>query len=116
MKMQEIEKELLDHPKFKDVCLAESPLDTSCSKDKSFMSPLSVFKMAGIPDLEAATQEEIIEKFTAFMNNKRGWALGSMFFDKYVSPTNVTVNYMRVMFPLGYPLVGYDNKTDRKAE
>jgi len=44
----------------------------------------------------------------------------SFLFDKYVSPKNLTLSYMRTVFTLGAPLdvngIRYANKTDRESE
>ncbi len=44
----------------------------------------------------------------------------SFLFDKYVSPTNLTLSYVRTVFSLGAPLevngVRYANTSDRESE
>jgi hypothetical protein len=65
----------------------------------SLSSILGPKGMPGSLDLETATQEEINAKFTEFMKSPF-WEMTFIrsAFDKYVSPENMTINYMRSTF------------------
>lgn len=109
LKIQKLEKMILDNPRFKDICLAETSLDKSCSKEKSFHTPLSALEKAGIDDIDATDQDVILDKLKTLMENEEVWTKEKIYFDKYLSRDNMTASYMRAVFPPGLPLEGYAN-------
>jgi len=52
LKIQEIENKILDHQNYTKFCFATSAIDDSCSP-MAFVSPLTVFKLAGVSDISA---------------------------------------------------------------
>lgn len=116
LKIQEAEKLVIDDPEWKNFCFAQSTTDTSCSKTKSSLSPLTIF---GGLDIAAATQEEINAKFKEAIKAP-SWEAMSAFYDSNVKIDNLNVTYIRSFFTLGGPLdvngTRFTDKTDRPLE
>ena len=121
--IEKLEGDFVTNEDYKKFCLAKKPLqpdDTPICDETMVASSLSAILGTGMPgalDLEYATQEEINAKFISFMESPL-WEMTFIrsAFDKYVSPDNLTINYMRSTFQNGGPIQNstyrYKNVTD----
>lgn len=121
-----LEDDFVTNEDYKKFCLAKKPLqpdDTPICDETMVSSSVSAILGKGMPgalDLEYATQEEINAKFITFMESPL-WEITFIrsAFDKYVSPDNLTINYMRSTFQNGGPIENstyrYKNVSDEKA-
>ena len=104
--IQKLEEDFVENEDYKKFCLAKKPLQADdipiCDETMVASSLSSILGPKGMPgslDLETATQEQINAKFTEFMKSAF-WEMSFVrsAFDKYVSPDNLTISYMRSTF------------------
>jgi len=74
LKIEEMEQKMQSFGKWKEVCLATSTEDTTCSPI-SYISSLSFLYAGGVfTPLKDRTQEEIEQAFYGVMGNDQAWS------------------------------------------
>mmetsp|Transcript_41135 Transcript_41135/g.62526 ORF Transcript_41135/g.62526 Transcript_41135/m.62526 type:complete len:410 (+) Transcript_41135:38-1267(+) len=122
IKIRDYEQVLLQNEMWKDVCLATSTDDTSCSP-AAFVSCLAFMPMAGMTEpIESYTTEELQEGFNTVFNDEEMFSNLALLFQRkdFIEGNSTNVSFMRSFVRIATPLevngIRYKSLLDEKED